>query len=400
MSSGNKPNATENPLRSLFLLDPNIVFLNHGSFGACPKPVIEVYQEWQRRLEHQPVAFLGRELNFLYRIARQALGNYLKSDADDLVFVPNATHGVNIVARSLELKPDDEILSTDHEYGACDNIWRYICQKSGARYIRQTISLPISYPEELIEQLWAGVNPHTRLIFISHITSPTAQRFPVELICQRARQSGILTLIDGAHAPGQIPLDLPGIGADFYTGNCHKWMMSPKGAGFLYAQREVQNLIEPLVISWGLSADESTTTGSRYIDLLQWTGTHDPAAVLSVPAAIQFLQEYNWDLVRQKCPLLLKTALNRIGELTGLPPIYPENESILPDPLPPQMAIAPLPRIADLIRIKSQLYEEHHIEAPLIEWNDRQFMRISVQGYNTGEDIDLLLKAMEHTIYP
>ena len=216
-------------MKSSFLLDPAIHFLNHGSFGACPLPVFEVYQSWQRRLENQPVFFLGRELAALQQEARQTLGVYLNAAAADLVFIPNATHGVNIIARSLigrpgsPLQPGDEVLTSDHEYGACDKTWQFLCQDSGVKYIRQPIPLPIETPETFIEQLWQGVTPRTRLIYLSHITSPTAQRFPIELVCQRARQQGILTLIDGAHAPGQIPLDLPAIGADFYTGNCHKW---------------------------------------------------------------------------------------------------------------------------------------------------------------------------------
>ena len=202
-----------------FLLDPDIHFLNHGSFGACPRPVFEAYQEWQRRLELQPVLFLGRELVHYDQQARQALAEYLHAEADDLVYIPNATHGVNIVARSLDLRPGDEILTTNHEYGACDNTWQFLCQKSGARYIHQPLPTPLGSDEEIVERLWQDVTRRTRLIFVSQITSPTALILPVRAICQRARQEGILTLIDGAHAPGQIEIDLMAIGADFYTGN-------------------------------------------------------------------------------------------------------------------------------------------------------------------------------------
>ena len=200
------------------------------------------------------------------------------------------------------------------------------------------------------------------MIYLSHITSPTAQRFPVEGICQRAHKEEILTLIDGAHAPGQIPLDLQAIGADFYTGNCHKWMLSPKGAAFLYTRKEVQHLIEPLMVSWGHSADEKTTTGSHYIDLLQWTGTHDPSALLSVPAAIHFMQEHNWDNVRLQYNQLLRQALRRIDEITGLPSAYPLDQDITPHPLPPQMGIARLPHIKDLAALKSRLYDEYPLK--------------------------------------
>ena len=234
-------------LKRHFLLDPTVTFLNHGSFGATPKPVFAAYQDWQRRLERQPVLFLGREIDGLLRQSRQALGEYLDAAADDLVYIPNATHGVNIVARSLALQPGDEILTTDHEYGACDYTWEFVCKKTGATYIHQPIPLPVQSEDEIIEQFWQGVTLRTKVIYLSHITSPTALRLPVEQICQRARQAGIWTLVDGAHAPGQIPLDLKAVGADFYTGNCHKWLLSPKGAAFLYARREAQPLIEPLI---------------------------------------------------------------------------------------------------------------------------------------------------------
>ncbi len=382
-----------NRYQALFLLDPGVVFLNHGSFGACPKPVFTAYQAWQRRLEEQPVLFLGREFAELQFSARQKLGAFLGAEAEDLVYVPNATHGVNIIAHSLDLQPGEEILTTDHEYGACDNTWEFICRKTGGRYIHQPISLPIESNEALIDQLWQGVTGKTKLIFLSQISSPTAQCLPVEAVCKRARQAGILTLIDGAHAPGQIPLDLQATGADFYTGNAHKWMLSPKGAAFLYARREAQPLIEPLVVSWGYSADEKTTTGSRFIDLLQWTGTHDPSAGLSVPTAIEFMQEHDWDQVRLDCQVLLRQALKRIQDLTGLPAAYADSDQ--PCSLPPQLAIAELPQSADLISLKASLYDQFRIEMPLIEWNGRKFMRISVQAYNSQEDIDVLLDGLK-----
>jgi isopenicillin-N epimerase len=381
-------------LKESFLLDPEIVFLNHGSFGACPGAVFETYQAWQRRLERQPVLFLGRQLSELQRTARQALGEFVGAEADDLVFIPNATYGVNLVARSLALQPGDEILTTDHEYGACDKAWKFICSKRGAHYRQQPITLPVASPQSFLEQFWQGVTPRTRLVYLSHITSPTAQRFPIEAICQRARQKGILTLIDGAHTPGQIALDLEAIGADFYTGNCHKWMLSPKGAGFLYTQRQAQALIEPLVVSWGYQAAEEMSSGSRFIDLLEWSGTHDPAAALSVQAAIEFMHEHDWARRRQDCTTLLLQALQRIGELTGLPGMYPSLPGLAPHSLPPQMGIAALPAETDLAVLKMCLYDDYRVEAPLIEWNNERFIRISVQCYNSQADIDRLLEAL------
>ncbi|HEX9331089.1 MAG TPA: aminotransferase class V-fold PLP-dependent enzyme, partial [Anaerolineales bacterium] len=194
-------------LKEYFLLDPDIVFLNHGSFGVTPKPVFEAYQNWQLRLETQPVLFLARELDGLLQESRQALGEYINAPANDLVYIPNATHGVNIVARSLDLKSDDEILTTDHEYGACDYTWDFICGKTGAKYIRQSIPLPVYSEEEILNQFWQGVSSRTKAIYVSHITSSTALKLPVEMLCQRAKEAGILSIIDAAHSPGQIPLD-------------------------------------------------------------------------------------------------------------------------------------------------------------------------------------------------
>jgi isopenicillin-N epimerase len=377
-------------LKSLFLLDPEVIFLNHGSFGACPKPVFETYQLWQRKLENQPVAFLGRDFFEFDRQARQALGAFLNSAADDLVFVPNTTHGVNIIARSLALGPGDEILTSDHEYGACDHAWELICKKSGSTYTRQPVPLPTHSSEELVEQIWQAVTPRTKVIYLSHITSPTALHLPVEILCARARQAGILTLVDGAHAPGQIALDLQAVGADFYTGNCHKWMLSPKGAGFLYARPEVQHLIEPLIVSWGYHVPPHMATGSHFLDILQWTGTRDPAAAFSVAAAIQFMQAHDWQTIQQTCHDLLGTAIQRICDLVGMPPPYPLDSQLFH-----QMGIAPLPPGVDATLLKTRLYEEYRIEVQLTEWNDRIFVRISVQAYNTQSDLDALCNALE-----
>lgn len=387
------PMTTMNPLKSLFLLDPEVHFLNHGSFGACPIPVFEVYRTWQRRLERQPVLFLGREYDSLLREARAALGAHLNAEADDLVYIPNATHGANIVARSLRLQPDDEVLTSDHEYGACDLTWEFVCGKTGAKYVHQSIRLPVQTEEEIVSQFWAGVTGRTRVIYLSHITSPTALRLPVERICALARQAGILTVIDAAHSPGQIAVDLQALGADVVFGNLHKWMMSPKGAAFLYARPEIQPMLEPLVVSWGYGNRSPLASGSRFVDMFQWSGTHDPSAALSVPAAIGFMQEQAWERVRRDCHTLLIQAVERVCSLTGMPPLYPLDGSLFS-----QMAIAPLPVETDLTALKARLYDEYRVEVPLIQWNDRKFVRISIQGYNAPEDVDALANGLERLI--
>jgi isopenicillin-N epimerase len=382
-----------NDLRPLFLLDDSIHFLNHGSFGACPRPVFDAYQAWQRRLERQPVSFLGREMAELDQQARQVLATCLHTAAENLVFIPNATYGVNVIARSLALSPGDEILTSDHEYGACDYTWEFICKKSGATLLHKPIPLPVQTAEEMLEQFWQGVTARTRVIFLSHISSPTALRLPVEAVCARAHQAGILTLIDGAHAPGQIPLDLEALGADFYVGNAHKWMLCPKGAGFLHARPEVQGMLEPLIVSWGYHASPQNTRGSQFLDYLGWTGTKDPAATLSVPAAIQFMQEHHWEQVRQECHGLLCSAIQRICEVVQMEPLYP-----LDSDLYHQMGIAPLPAKTDISALQARLYNEQRVEVPFFDWNGRKFVRISVQGYNTPEDLDALCAGLQNRL--
>jgi isopenicillin-N epimerase len=380
--------------KSDFLLDPDIIFLNHGSFGATPREVFDVYQDWQRRLEAHPVKFIARDLFGHFKETRETLGAYLNTDADDLVLVPNATFGVNIVARSLKLEAGDEILMSDHEYGACYNAWLLNTQGTGVKIAEQEIPLPIQSPEDVLEEFWKGVNERTKLIFLSQITSATAICFPVKEICKRARQAGILTLIDGAHAPGQVDLDLTEIGADFYVGNCHKWMLSAKGAGFLHVQKEHQNLLEPLVVSWGWGENSPYTTGSRFLDNLEWWGTKDPAAHLSVGVAIKFLEKNDWHTVRTYSHQLVTEALQKIQQITGLPPIYPSDHQNYYN----QMAIASLPLGDNTVGFQEALYAQYKIEIPIIRWKERSFVRVSIQAYNTPEDVDRLAEGIANLL--
>lgn len=374
-------------LKEHFLLDPNIIFLNHGSFGATPEPVFREYQRWQLELERQPVEFLGRRITELMAHSRAVLGEYVGTHADNLVYTQNVTIALNIIARSLGLGMNDEVLATDHEYGAMDRMWRFLAKERGFRYINQQIGTPLSREEEFIDCFWQGVSSHTRVIFISHITSSTAIIFPVEEIIRRARESGIITIIDGAHAPGQIPLQLDSLGADFYCGNLHKWLCAPKGAGFLYAAPESQHLLRPLVISWGY---ESETPGnSEFVDHHEWWGTRDMAAFLSVQAAIEFQKKNHWEEVRESCHELARDALRRICELTGQASLHSGADHWFR-----QMVSAPLPAATDILVLKERLYNEYRIEVPLIDWSGNKLVRVSVQGYNTGRDIDELCRAL------
>ena len=374
-----------------FLLNPEVIFLNHGSFGACPKPVFEVYQNWQRELERQPVEFLGRRITELLAAARARLAAYLGVESDEVVYFSNPTTALNMVARSLELHPGDEILASDHEYGALDRTWFFISKKTGTYYIRQPIPLPITSRGEVIEALWQGVSERTRVIFLSHITSPTAIVFPIEDICHRARAQGILTIIDGAHGPGQFQLDLAKLGADFYAGACHKWLCAPKGAGFLFARRSVQPLLAPLIVSWGY---ESENPGpSQFIDHHEWQGTRDFSAFLSVPAAIEFQAQHDWPGVRRSCHALASQIRTQINALTGLPAICPDSPEWYG-----QMFAALLPTGIDTNDLKARLYDEYHIEVPLHRWNDYPMIRVSIQAYNDPMDTDTLHTALSELL--
>lgn len=382
---------SHNSLRDLFLIDPEIAFLNHGSFGATPRPVFERYQSWQRELERQPVEFLGRRFNSLMAEARGALGNYLNTPADSLVFIPNATMGMNIVARSIALQPGDEVVSTDHEYGAIDRMWRVVCGDAGAVYKPVAIPLPVTTHAEFVERIWSAVTPRTRIISLSHITSRTALRFPVEEICRRARDAGIVSIIDGAHAPGQIPVDLTAIGADFYTANAHKWMCAPKGAAFLHARSGMEGMLKPLVVSWDMGP--VAPTGSRFLDVHQWTGTRDIAAYLSVPAAIEFQHEHDWPAVRARCRNLLVQAREVVGQITGMPQVCPDSQDWFA-----QMAVLELPPGTDRPATKRDLYDRFKVELPVEEWNGRALMRIAVQGYNTQSDLERLAAGLAEVL--
>jgi isopenicillin-N epimerase len=357
-------------VRGGFLLDPDVVHLNHGSFGACPVPVFEEYQRLQRELEAGPTNFFTRraarwfwgeaERPGLMAEARAALARFVGARADDLVFVPNATSGLNAVIRSLQLAPSDEILTTTHEYGAITRTWEFV----GAKVV-------VCEPEELVE----GIGPKTRAVSVSHVTSPTARVLPVEAICAAARAHGALAIVDGAHAPGQLPLDLDALGADVYAGNCHKWLCAPKGAGFLWVRPEHQSWIEPLVVSWGWRED------ADFSERHGWAGTRDPAAYLAVPKAIELHATFDGE--RQRA--VADEAERGLGEL-GLPR--------LPGLPAPFMRAFELPP-CDPAALWQRLYDEHRVEAPAYEWEGRLVLRVSIGPYNDEDDVDRLISALE-----
>lgn len=379
---------SENNLRDLFLLDEAVVYLNHGSFGACPRAVHRRYQSLQGELEANPMAFLGedRDLPERMRAAREALAGYLGARRDDLVYVPNATFAMNVAARSVALGPGDEVLITDHAYGAVDRIWSFVCERRGARLVRARIELPVESPDVVAREIWRQVTERTKIICLDHMTSLTALILPIGDLLQKARRAGILSIIDGAHAPGHLAVNLADLGADIYVGNCHKWLLAPKGAGFLWARQDVQEILQPLVVSWGWRSEKPSA--SRFIDEHQWTGTHDPAAYLAVPEAIDFLARHDWPKVQQRCRGLLRRAREEIGRLTGLVPICPDDGNWYR-----QMLTLPLPP-CDPARLQRALQERFRIEIPVFSWQGKPHLRVSIQAYNTQQDIDALLRAL------
>ena len=386
-------------LSEQFLLDPDVVFLNHGSFGACPRPVFEDYQRWQLTLERQPVAFLDsrRGLATNLRVSRAALAAEFGADEQDIAQVSNATSGLNVVIQSLPLKPGDEILTTNHEYNALEKTWAYVTRRTGARMVVVTVPLPLTSATAFHDTLVAGMTERTKVVFLSHITSPTALLFPIESVIAEARSRGILSVIDGAHTPGHIPLDLTAIGADFYAGNCHKWLMSPKGSAFVHVRREHQRMIDPLVISHGWTADNKDPGvvgpfgNSAFVDEVEMQGTRDPAPWLAVPAAIDFRREHDWWRISRECQRLAQETAARLADLTGLEALSS------PQFCAPQMVAMPIPA-CDPAKIKTALLVQYGIEIPVFEWQGHYIVRLSCQGYNTRAQMDVLLDALSELL--
>jgi len=375
-------------MRKLFYLEPDVTFLNHGSYGACPRQVMHAYHALQIEMEQQPCRFLKREFNQRLAKARATLAAMINANKDDVVFMPNATTAENAVARSIELQSGDEIVTSDHEYGAVNRTWQFVCEKSGAVYRQVPIPLPLPSDEEIVELLWQGVTKRTKVIHLSHITSPTAVIFPVAAICARAHAEGIVTVIDGAHAIGQVPLDMQTINADFYTSNCHKWLCAPKGSAFLHVHKRSQRLLEPLIVSWGWRSEEQGP--SPFIDENEWVGTRDPCAFLAIDAVATFLQEHHWDQVREDCHQLALKARTALNALVNQPDLCTERQFS-------QMFTVRLPG-QDGPALQKTLQQVHNIEVLGSQWNDMALLRTSIQGYNTEQDIDHLLSALKKSL--
>jgi len=378
-------------------LDPEVVFLNHGSFGACPRVVLQHQHELRRRLEREPVLFFGRELEGLLDAARRDLAELVHADADDLAFVPNATTGVNTVLRSLAFAPGDELLVTDHEYNACRNALEFVAARSGARIVTVAIPVPVPSAQAVHDAVLAAVTDRTRLLLIDHVTSPTGLVLPIDTIVPALHARGVDTLVDGAHAPGMLPLDLSRLGAAYYTGNCHKWLCSPKGSALLFVRRDRQDRIRPLAISHGANSPRGDR--SRFRLEFDFTGTDDPTPFLCVPAARRFLagllpgglpalQRHNHDLACRGRALLCQRL--------GTDALAPESMlgSLASVVLPPTDAAPVGPHGLDPLHVA--LFERHRIEVPVMRWPHPQLrlLRISPQIYNSIGQYEYLARAL------
>jgi isopenicillin-N epimerase len=372
-----------------FLLRKGLTFLNHGSFGSCPKPVFQNYQDWQLRLEQQPVAFLDQERDLINNLSkpRNMLAQEFNTSAQNLVRVTNATTGLNAIARSIALTEGDEILTTDHEYAAVENTWEFLVRKVGAKIVRAQVTMPLLSADQFNEDLVSQMNERTKILLLSHITSPTALLFPIKRVIDEARRRGIITVIDGAHAPGLIDLDLDELGADFYVGNCHKWLLAPKGAGFLWARPDWHQKLEPLVISHGWNVKDRKEDRTAFLDGFEIQGTQDPSAWLAVPAALEFRETHHWDEVSAVCNQRAQEFAKRVTEFTQMEPLSS------PQFCAPQMVAMPMPK-SDPKALKSFLLNERNIEIPVFDWKGTTNVRVSVAAYNSADDLNNLLEAL------
>lgn len=391
-------------MQDLFLLDPGITFLNHGSFGACPRVVLAEQARLQRDMERNPVLWLGRQSADRLHAARAVLADFVGAPVDHIAFLPNATTGVNIAAHSIALEPGDEVLTTDHEYGACVAAWQDACTRAGAHL--RVVGIPLPFDGAgFVQRMQQHIGPRTRVMFCSHITSTTALVFPVAGLCAMARARGILTVVDGAHAPGQVDLNLHALGADWYTGNLHKWVCAPKGAAFLQVRPEHHEALRSPVISWGHVAEASLKRGASGGSMgghtgfdaytgrtalerrLQWLGTRDPSAWLAVPAALAFWREHLSPTARARCHDLAIAAMHRAGAASGLAPIAGDADFV-------QMVVIPV-RSGDPGALRQRLFDEHAIEVPVTQHAGQTFVRASVQVYNNEADLQRLQTALQ-----
>ncbi len=388
-------------LRDRWTLDPEITFLNHGSFGACPKAVLETQSALRAQMEREPVRFFLYEAAELLEEARREAAAFVGARPEDFVFVGNATEGVNAVLRSLSFAEGDELLTTDHAYGACRNTLSFVAERAGAKVVVAALPFPLASPDEVVEAVVSAVTPRTKLALIDHVTSPTGLVLPVARIVSALKERGVETLVDGAHAPGMVELDVSTIGAAYYTANFHKWTCAPKGAAFLWAREDRQEGLHPTSISHGYT---SARPRKRFLEEFDWPGTHDPSAYLCVPHAIRFvggLLEGGWPAVRERNRALARRARDLLCETLDVAPPAPDSMigSLAAVPLPDGDDAPPASALyADALQ--RALLERHGIEVPIAPWPapPSRLIRISAHLHNEPPDYLRLTEALRREL--
>lgn len=390
---------TSEDLARFWALDPETTFLNHGSFGACPVAVLEFQAHARARLEREPVRFMVRELERMADLARASLGAFVGADPDDIAFVPNATTGVSTVLASLDLAPGDELLTTDHAYNACRNAIDRAAARARAAVAVAQVPFPLESPDTVERRVLERVTPRTRLALLDHVTSPTGLVFPVARLVAELAGRGVDTLVDGAHAPGMLPLHVASIGAAYYAGNCHKWLCAPKGAAFLHVRRDLQSRVRPLVTSHG--ANSPRTDRSRFRLEFDWTGTHDPTPYLSIPEAIRHLDSLvpgGWPEILLRNRTLALAARRLLASSRGLPLPAPDSMigalAAIPLPDAPPGTPGRKPVYQDLLQ--DDLVDRFRIQVPVMPWpaSPRRLLRVSAQLYNRIDQYERLAVAL------
>jgi isopenicillin-N epimerase len=369
---------------------PGVTYLNHGSFGPAPAAVREAQAEWQRQLQSNPMDFFVREFEAAYWNARERLAAFVGTAAANLAFVENATYGMNVMANGFPLAAGDEVLFTDHEYGAVLRVWRRICEPIGAKITTATLPFPFEVGnagvQQILDAVERAITPRTKLFVFSHITSPTAVIFPAQELCQLARDRGVRVCIDGPHAIATLPLDLDALGCDYYTASCHKWLCAPFGSGFLYVHPRWHGEIKPPVLSWGRI---QPALPHGWTDELMWQGTREPSPYLSVPAAIDYLNAVGLDAYRERTHWLAQYARQKVEKLTGRAAYVPDDPAWYGS-----MIGVPLPA-GDSRSLQTRLRTEFGIETPVIDWNGHRFIRLSCHLYTTTTDIDHFVASLD-----
>jgi isopenicillin-N epimerase len=392
------------PLKRHWQIREDTTYLNHGSFGPPPIAVSEARRRWLAESERQPMDFFVRQLEPAWLAARGALASFVGTSGGNLIFIENATAAMNVVADSFPLARGEEVLLTDHEYGAVQRIWKRACDKVGATAKTVVLPLPFRSAAETVAVIFAAVSDSTRLIVVSHITSPTAVVLPVQQICDEARRRGIAVAIDGPHAVVQADVAIDRLDCDFYTASCHKWLSAPFGSGFLYVAPRHQSLVRPPVLSWGRTPP---TRIASWSDEFVWAGTRDSTPYLAVPAAIEFLQQVGLPTFRARTHWLAKYARDKLSEFTGLTPIVPDSSewygSMAHAPLPPSRSepaagIRPDDGCPVSNPLQHMIWRELGIEVPIVEFRGTRYIRVSCHLYNDAQQIDRLIAGLRRLI--